>query len=510
LLKPHFFPFLFVFIIFVVVGGIFVQGVNAAPNIHPYVLDYTYGWNGNYWLIGGTVWHNVTGINGKFKLVRYDGNNFTLINHETGNGLNSINAIAWNGRYWLLGGGNTLWKYNGKKITDLSGELHSLTGNSFYIKTIKWSNGYWLINLWRINLNSHGYSIPIYKTVIYDNSSGFKMVDIKPTSYETHSSSSFNVKYWLIGENYGRLFRYNGRKLVDLSKEIMDEVPHNLFTIKGTKLILNGTSVSTIIYPIAINGSNGTDDWLIIINGAFRDPQLNVVYGEKVLDYNGKNFTDLTEEMHDGRYGFFGTKYNEQEISEIKFDPNDKYWLITGEDGILRKYSHGNFTIVGNMSSMYPMPGEIFSITDMAYNPSDKYWLILGYKSPFHPDTPYGLIMKFNGTKLWDITPHNIFKHVFVNGRVQFTMDGAKWNGKYWLISGGGRLIKYNGTSFEDLTSQFLSVESQTVKASQDVKNQTTVKPQKPQRNYNNLILVIVAVLLFISVVYSLVRLRKR
>ena len=117
MLKPHFFPFLFVFIIFVVLGGIFVQDVNAAQNIHPYVLDYTYGWNGNHWLIGGTVWHSVTGINGEFKLVRYGGNNFTLIKHEIDNGLNSINAIAWNGRYWLLGGGNTLWKYDGKKIT---------------------------------------------------------------------------------------------------------------------------------------------------------------------------------------------------------------------------------------------------------------------------------------------------------------------------------------------------------------------------------------------------------
>ncbi len=482
-----------------------IPATYAMPAANASVMHYNFEWNGNYWLISGLYLYlpNATAEEEYYGLVRYDGSNFTPVG-----GRAHIAIASWNGRYWLLGGTNTLLKYDGKRITNLSVELHNLIGHSFSISTIKWSNGYWFINVWRVNLNSQGHIIPgeSNETVIYDNSLGFKMVDIKPTPYGTHSS--FNGKYWLIGGDYGTLFRYNGRKLVDLSKEIMDEFPHNLPSIKGyPTLVLNGTSSSTTIYPIAVNG---TDDWLIIINGAFRDPQLNVVYGEKVLDYNGKNFTDLTEEMHDGKYGFFGTKYNEQGISVIKWDLNGKYWLITGEDGILRKYSHGNFTVVGNMSSLYSTPGNYFGITDMLYNPSDKYWLILGYKSPDHPYTPYGLIMKFNGAKLWDITPYNIFNRMFVTGRMEFFMDGAKWNGKYWLISGGGRLVKYNGTFFEDLTPKFLSVESQTVKASQGVKNQTTVKPQKPQRNYINLILVIVAVLLLASVVYSLVRLRRR
>ncbi|WP_456474158.1 hypothetical protein [Candidatus Pyrohabitans sp.] len=400
----------------------------SLPAAHAFVLDYTFEWNGKYWLIASVDWHNATGINGEYRLVRYDGSNFVLVKYERGNEdlLAKTSYIAWNGRYWLLGGRNTLWKYDGKEITDLSGKLNSLVGNWSTVHYIGWGERYWLIII-------HSMSEDSDKIVVYEDNSGFKTItagyDFK---YLEIKSVVFNSDYWLIGANYGKLLKYDGEKIVDLSDKI--GVPEDF---------------STAVTNIAFNGTS----WLIVINGAFKGKY--AVYGEKVLEYNGYKFTDLTE--------IFNRTELKPVVTGVNWDPSRKYWVITGGNGIIGRYFNGSFTVLAEMSELYPLPWEGFGISDVVYNPEDKYWLIAGYKAYFHPSTPRGVIMRFDREKLYDITPYDIFSEI---GH-EFTVDEVKLNGDYWLISADGKFLMYDGSAFEDLTYQVLSLTIQPAKMTQ-------------------------------------------
>lgn len=86
---------------------------------------YANAWNGNYWLVGGG-WEGNEGV-----LFRYNGNNFTDLSPNLESVIpqfDSVQAIGWNGEYWLVGGVGFLVKYDGQNFTDLTPELdNSLT-----------------------------------------------------------------------------------------------------------------------------------------------------------------------------------------------------------------------------------------------------------------------------------------------------------------------------------------------------------------------------------------------
>ena len=83
-------------------------------------------WNGRYWLIGGG-WQGNEGV-----LYRYDGAIFTDLSSQlesamwtSGRQFNSVQTIGWNGDYWLIGGVGFLAKYNGQNFTDLTPQLNA-------------------------------------------------------------------------------------------------------------------------------------------------------------------------------------------------------------------------------------------------------------------------------------------------------------------------------------------------------------------------------------------------
>ena len=87
------------------------------------------GWNGHYWLLGGG-WQGNEGV-----LYQYDGNGFTDLTsqlesamYQRGRQFHSVQAIAWNGDYWLLGGVGFLAKYDGLNFTDLTPGLNAVLG----------------------------------------------------------------------------------------------------------------------------------------------------------------------------------------------------------------------------------------------------------------------------------------------------------------------------------------------------------------------------------------------
>ncbi len=390
MLKPHFFPFLFVFIIFIVVGGIFIQDVHAVQSVHthfPPAQIGDVGWNGNYWLIVGNGTH----------LIKYDGTNFS-----------SVKGLK-----------------------------------KFIIKKLQSSN--------YPNINQYGIS-----QILWNNVSN----------------------YWLIQEyipDYDILLRYNGENFSELTNrtllptycigDIEGNGQYYLMTVCGSAM----TEETGGLVKIFRNGSVRffyTSPGITSILD-YCDGRIIASNGTTLFFYNGKKFK----------------KFLANDFAVITIGYNGKYWLLGGFNGgglnpspKLAIYNEKNLSFI---SLPRDMRGRVNAVKW-----GSKYWLV---------GTTRGLF-RFDGNRIEKVGDMEV--------------NTISWNGKYYLISGDKKLVKYNGT-LEDLTPEFLgalSVISQTVKVSQGVKNQTTVKPQKLQRNYNNLILVIVAVLLFISVVYSILR----
>ena len=80
-------------------------------------------WNGQYWLVGGG-WEGNEGV-----LFRYNGTNFTDLSAQLDTVVpqyDSVQAIGWNGDYWLVGGVGFLVKYDGLNFTDLTPELNAV------------------------------------------------------------------------------------------------------------------------------------------------------------------------------------------------------------------------------------------------------------------------------------------------------------------------------------------------------------------------------------------------
>jgi hypothetical protein len=140
------------------------QVESVIPNFHSVQAI---GWNGDYWLIGGVGF-----------LVKYDGRDFTDLGPELDNAVNlqsplyfheccdSVNAIAWNGNSWMIGGGApildmqplTAWlaTYNGNTFSDLSPLLPSNVVNpsqNSSILSITYTDQTWFIGGYA---NHHG------------------------------------------------------------------------------------------------------------------------------------------------------------------------------------------------------------------------------------------------------------------------------------------------------------------------------------------------------------------
>ena len=397
MLKPHFFPFLLVFIIFIVVGGIFIHDVDAVQSVHTYFPAQIgdVGWNGKYWLIVGNETH----------LIKYDGTNFSNV--------------------------KGLKKFIIKKLQ--SSNYPNI--NQYGISQILWNNvsNYWLI---------HGY-VPDYDILLRYNGENFNELSNR-TLLPTYSIDNIegNGQYYLMAVSGSAMTGETGGLV---------------------KIFRNGSVRFFYTSPDITSLLDYCDGRIIASNGT------------TLFFYNGKKFKKFLEPPSD--------------FAVITVGYNGKYWLLGGLNSIIGGLNPGHKLAIYNKKnlSFISLPGDMRERVN-AVQWGSNYWLV---------GTTRGLF-RFDGDRIEKV------------GDMEVNTIG--WNGKYYLISGDKKLVKYNGT-LEDLTPKFLSALSaisKTVKASQGVKNQTTIKPQKPQKNYNNLILVIVAVLLFISVVYFIVRLKRR
>ena len=121
-------------------GYNFTDLSGEVPNQWDGVL-FANAWNGHYWLVGGG-WQGNEGV-----LYRYDGANFTDLSSQLesamwqrGRQFHSVQAIEWNGDYWLLGGVGFLAKYDGQNFTDLTPDLNAAIGRRHALDYISCCN----------------------------------------------------------------------------------------------------------------------------------------------------------------------------------------------------------------------------------------------------------------------------------------------------------------------------------------------------------------------------------
>lgn len=203
------------------------------PNEPDYIL-YANAWNGQYWLVGG-------GYKGLGVLFAFDGHNIKNLSDQLASAVQyfgAVQRIAWNGDYWLVGGIEFLAKYDGETLTDLTPALNSVLSARYGLSTaccnavnaLAWNGETWMIG-GGASIAVLGQSTAWLATY---NATGF--ADISHTlptyiSRPTHNSSILAISYtsssWILGgyaNGRGILLSYANGATTDMSNLVGDEM----------------------------------------------------------------------------------------------------------------------------------------------------------------------------------------------------------------------------------------------------------------------------------------------
>ena len=214
-------------------GSNFTDLSNLVPEQQDAIL-YANAWNGNYWLIGGG--YVQSGV-----LFSYNGSSIIDLTPSVENAVpnfESVQAIGWNGIYWLIGGIGFLIKYDGQKFVDLTPEINAALNErnrltqfgSNAVNTIVWNGTMWMI----------GGGTPIAITspqsaawaATYDGSSKFTDLSQLLPSYLTEPAQvssiltvTYTNGYWIFGgysDGRGALLLYTNSTFNDISNLISE------------------------------------------------------------------------------------------------------------------------------------------------------------------------------------------------------------------------------------------------------------------------------------------------
>ena len=186
---------------------------------------YANAWNGTEWLVGG-------GYDSDGVLFAFNGTNMTdLTTQISGSVLEfgSVQSIGWNGQYWLIGGSGFLAKYDGQNFTDLTSQLQSsMTDRSMFsaaVNAVSWNGSIWMIG--------GGPSVAQTTTgvgwlALYDGQAGFTDLDGTLPNYvlapSVPGSSVLSICHsgdmWVVGgysSGQAMLLLYDGGISLDIS-----------------------------------------------------------------------------------------------------------------------------------------------------------------------------------------------------------------------------------------------------------------------------------------------------
>jgi hypothetical protein len=200
-------------------GSTFTDLSSLVPEQQDAIL-YANAWNGQYWLVGG-------GYLGVDVLFTFNGSTIIDLTEEAMKAIpsmGSVQSIAWNGDYWLIGGIGFLAKYDGHNFVDLTQQLERAlpTYDFNSVNAIAWNGQSWLIGggtviaqlypsqAWFIAYTSNGFIDPSH-TVPSDVSN--------PYGSSILAITAVNGVWFLGGysSNKGMLLAYNDGILTDYS-----------------------------------------------------------------------------------------------------------------------------------------------------------------------------------------------------------------------------------------------------------------------------------------------------
>jgi hypothetical protein len=214
------------------------------PNQQDFIL-YANAWNGHYWLVGGG--YTRTGA-----LYAYSGHSITDLSHQLKLAVpsaQSVQQIVWNGKYWLIGGIGFLARYDGKVFTDLTTELNSTVDSRHFLRNsccnavsaLAWNGATWLIG-GGSPIAVLGHSSAWLTT--YDGSEFTDLSNALPAyvSNPTYNSSILTISHttssWILGgyaNGRGILLSYANGIATDMSYLVRDEMSTVDFVGVGTQ-----------------------------------------------------------------------------------------------------------------------------------------------------------------------------------------------------------------------------------------------------------------------------------
>jgi len=187
---------------------------------------YASAFGDNEWLVGG-------GYEGTGVLFSFNGTTFTDLTSQIAAAIpefHSVQSIAWNGHYWLIGGTGFLAMYNNSDFIDLTPSLNAvlpaqITNSEYSVNSICWNGSTWLLGggeaVSIVSFSTYGW-LASYNSMNFSN-----LVGALP-SYATQNNSqssvlsiAYNSQYgWIIGGysgTKGMLLTYNDGNTTDLS-----------------------------------------------------------------------------------------------------------------------------------------------------------------------------------------------------------------------------------------------------------------------------------------------------
>jgi hypothetical protein len=204
---------------------VFTDLSNLIPNQSDAVL-YANAWNGLYWLIGG-------GYLGYGRIFAFDGSSIVDLTTQAKQAIPSfasVQSIEWNGEYWLIGGIGFLAQYNGHNFVDLTQQLKTALRkrNLYSVNAIAWNGISWMIG----GGTPVGQVTPSQAWIATYDSVGFLDLSSALPSYISNAkqtSSTLTItalnEFWIIGGyagNQGTIFVFNDGYLTDYSSLVSD------------------------------------------------------------------------------------------------------------------------------------------------------------------------------------------------------------------------------------------------------------------------------------------------
>jgi hypothetical protein len=227
-------------------GNNFTDLSMQVPDQQADAILYANAWNGTDWLVGG-------GYAGLGVLFAFNGTRFVNLTNriaEAVDSFGSVQAIAWNGRYWLIGGVGFLAAYDGDTFIDLTARLQSALGEELIhgvavvgdsstggmagsfqlnVNAIAWNGSSWMLGggspvaqlipnvAWLASYTPNGFvdlsfSLPDY--VSHPKRFGSSILSISPAG-----------SGWVVGgysDNHALLLQLRGDSVIDISRLASD------------------------------------------------------------------------------------------------------------------------------------------------------------------------------------------------------------------------------------------------------------------------------------------------